>query len=48
MTGGLFGFGGKEDGGTTVNGSKLIQTIEIDNTRTLIHEEMDSLITYFT
>ncbi len=41
VTGGFFGIGGKEDGGTTVNGSKLIQTIEIDNT--LIHE-MDSLI----
>lgn len=41
VTGGFFGFGGKEDGGTTVNGSKLIQTVEVD--KTLIHE-MDSLI----
>jgi len=41
-TGGFLGIiGGKEDGGITVNGAKVVQTLKIDNS--LIHE-MDALI----
>uniref|UniRef100_A0A7S1ZJ04 FAS1 domain-containing protein n=1 Tax=Ditylum brightwellii TaxID=49249 RepID=A0A7S1ZJ04_9STRA len=39
--GGFFGFGGKEDGGITVNGAKIKKTTQIDNC--VVHE-MDGLI----
>ena len=39
--GGFFGFGGKEDGGVMVSGSKIIQTKQIG--KTVVHE-MDGLI----
>jgi uncharacterized surface protein with fasciclin (FAS1) repeats len=41
VTGGFMGIGGKEDGGVTINGAKILQTIEVDNC--LIHE-MDALV----
>jgi len=40
-SGGFMGMGGKEDGGTTVNGAKVVQTVVVD--KCLIHE-MDALI----
>ena len=40
-TGGFLGIGAKEDGGTTVNGANVVQTLEFDDA--LIHE-MDALI----
>ena len=39
-TGGLFGFGGQEDGGVLIGGAKLLNTVEIGNC--LVHE-MDGL-----
>mmetsp|Transcript_2608 Transcript_2608/g.4005 ORF Transcript_2608/g.4005 Transcript_2608/m.4005 type:complete len:206 (-) Transcript_2608:123-740(-) len=39
--GGFFGFGGKEDGGVTVSGSKIIKTTQFGTT--VVHE-MDGLI----
>lgn len=36
MTGGFFGFGGKEDGGVTINGAKIVNSYEISNC--IIHE----------
>jgi uncharacterized surface protein with fasciclin (FAS1) repeats len=41
ITGGIFGMGGKEDGGVTVNGAKVLQTTQVENC--IIHET-DSLI----
>jgi uncharacterized surface protein with fasciclin (FAS1) repeats len=35
ITGGMFGFGGKEDGGVTINGAKVMQTINIGDS--IIH-----------
>ena len=40
-SGGFFGMGGKEDGGVTVNGAKVVQTIEVG--AGVVHE-MDGLI----
>lgn len=40
-TGGMFGFGGKEDGGVTINGAKVTKSIEIANG--VLHE-VDALI----
>lgn len=42
-TGGFFGFGGKEDGGVTVNGANVVKTIQIEDSKSLVHE-MDALI----
>jgi len=45
VSGGFFGVGGKEDGGTTLNGAKVIKTIEFDDaTTTGIVHEMDGFI----
>ena len=41
VTGGFMGIGGKEDGGVTINGSKIVQTTEIE--ASLIHE-VDTLV----
>lgn len=41
VKGGLFGIGGTEDGGVTLNGAKVTSTTEVDNC--LIHE-VDTLI----
>jgi uncharacterized surface protein with fasciclin (FAS1) repeats len=35
ITGGMFGFGGKEDGGVTINGAKVMETINISDS--IIH-----------
>lgn len=40
-TGGFMGLGGKEDGGVTINGAKIVQTLEVGNC--LIHE-VDALV----
>jgi uncharacterized surface protein with fasciclin (FAS1) repeats len=41
VTGGVFGIGGKEDGGVALNGAKVTSTVDID--KCLIHE-VDTLI----
>lgn len=40
-SGGFMGIGGTEDGGVTINGAKIVQTIEVD--ASLIHE-VDALV----
>ena len=40
-TGGLFGVGGKEDGGVTINGAKVVRTIDLQYG--LVHE-VDGLV----
>jgi uncharacterized surface protein with fasciclin (FAS1) repeats len=40
-SGGFMGIGGKEDGGVTINGAKIVQTIEVD--QSVIHE-VDALV----
>jgi uncharacterized surface protein with fasciclin (FAS1) repeats len=37
-TGGIFGFGGKEDGGVTVGGAKVVESYEEETSRCIIHE----------
>eukprot|EP00584_Thalassiosira_punctigera_P025577 CAMPEP_0172553948 /NCGR_PEP_ID=MMETSP1067-20121228/52494_1 /TAXON_ID=265564 ORGANISM="Thalassiosira punctigera, Strain Tpunct2005C2" /NCGR_SAMPLE_ID=MMETSP1067 /ASSEMBLY_ACC=CAM_ASM_000444 /LENGTH=208 /DNA_ID=CAMNT_0013342227 /DNA_START=56 /DNA_END=682 /DNA_ORIENTATION=+ len=45
FSGGFFGVGGKEDGGVTLNGSKVVQSFEFaDATITGIVHEVDGLI----
>lgn len=39
--GGFFGVGGKEDGGVTINGAKVIKSIDIGNS--IVHE-VDTLV----
>lgn len=41
VTGGFMGIGGKEDGGVTINGAKILQTFQVDNC--LVHE-VDALV----
>lgn len=41
--GGFLGWGGKEDGGITVNGAKILQTRNVDSSGVIVHE-MDGLI----
>jgi uncharacterized surface protein with fasciclin (FAS1) repeats len=41
VSGGMFGMGGKEDGGVTVNGAKVVQTLELGSG--VLHE-VDDLI----
>jgi len=41
-SGGFMGIGGKEDGGITINGAKIVQTTEVDS-NCLIHE-VDMLV----
>lgn len=41
VTGGFMGFGGKEDGGVTISGAKIVQSTEVDNC--LVHE-VDALV----
>ena len=40
-SGGFMGIGGKEDGGVTINGAKIVQTTEIETA--LVHE-VDALV----
>eukprot|EP00957_Ditylum_brightwellii_P115079 8776729-Ditylum_brightwellii.AAC.1 len=40
-SGGFFGFGGSEDGGVTIGGAKVVQSLEIGN---IIVHEVDGLI----
>ena len=42
-SGGFFGFGGKEDGGVSINGAKVVQTVKIGENGGLVHE-VDDLI----
>ena len=45
VSGGLFGVGGKEDGGIKLNGSKVVNSFEfVDDDKTCIVHEMDGLI----
>ena len=45
VSGGIFGVGGKEDGGVTLNGSKVVNSFEyVDDDKTCIVHEMDGLI----
>lgn len=45
ISGGFFGVGGKEDGGVTLNGSKVIKSLEFaDATKTGIVHEVDGFI----
>ena len=45
VSGGLFGLGGKEDGGVTLNGAKVVKSLEfVDATKTGIIHEVDGLI----
>jgi uncharacterized surface protein with fasciclin (FAS1) repeats len=45
VSGGLFGVGGKEDGGIKLNGSKVVNSSEfVDDEKTCIVHEMDGLI----
>lgn len=41
MTGGMFGMGGKEDGGVTLNGAKVVKSIPLGNG--VLHE-VDALV----
>jgi len=41
VSGGFFGVGGKEDGGVTLNGAKVLKSVEVGNG--IVHE-MDNLI----
>ncbi|KAL7486272.1 hypothetical protein ACHAW6_012607 [Cyclotella cf. meneghiniana] len=44
-SGGMFGIGGKEDGGVTINGSKVVKTTEFsENEKVCIVHEVDGLI----
>ena len=44
-SGGVFGMGGKEDGGVTLNGSKVVKTTEFtENDKLCIVHEVDGLI----
>eukprot|EP00956_Cyclotella_meneghiniana_P016474 scaffold25997_cov68-Cyclotella_meneghiniana.AAC.11 len=44
-SGGIFGMGGKEDGGVTLNGSKVVKTTEFtENDKLCIVHEVDGLI----
>ncbi len=44
VSGGFFGVGGREDGGVTLNGSKVLNTFEFVDDKTCIVHEMDGLI----
>lgn len=45
VSGGIFGLGGKEDGGVTLNGAKVVKSLEfVDATKTGIIHEVDGLI----
>ena len=45
VSGGFLGVGGREDGGVTLNGSKVVNTFEFDDgDKTCIVHEMDGLI----
>lgn len=45
VSGGFFGVGGKEDGGVTLNGAKVVKTIEFDDaTTTGVVHEMDGFV----
>lgn len=44
VSGGFLGVGGREDGGVTLNGSKVVNTFEFVDDKTCIVHEMDGLI----
>ncbi|KAL3810682.1 hypothetical protein ACHAXA_003286 [Cyclostephanos tholiformis] len=45
VSGGFFGVGGKEDGGVTLNGAKVVKSLEFaDATKTGIVHEVDGFI----